>query len=74
MKGGRMDMYVVSKLTRMEGVTNRWTRAQLDRKVVRVGQVCTIRKVEPAVVAVVSNTYTLRDKEMPEIIEEVLQE
>ena len=69
-----MCVHVSSNLPRMEGVANRWTRARMDRKIETVGHVCTIRDVEPAVIAVVSSTRTSRAEEIPESIEEVLQE
>ena len=74
LKGDKMDECVTSNLPRMKGVTNRWTRAQMDREAENVGQVCTVREVEPKVVVVVSNTSIMQDVGMPECIEEVLQE
>ena len=58
----------------MEGLANRWTRAWMDGGAENVERVCTIREVEPVVVAVVSNTAMMQDVRMPECIEEVLQE
>ena len=68
-----MDEYVASNLPRIEGVANKWTRARMDRDATHVGRVCTVREVDPAVVAVVSNTAMMQDMGMPECIEEVLQ-
>ena len=55
LEGDKMDVYVDSNLPMMEGVANRWTRAQIDRKVEKVERICTVREVTPAVMAIVSN-------------------
>jgi hypothetical protein len=59
LKGENMDVYVASNLPRMEGVANRWTRARMDREAENIGRVCTVREVELAVAAIVSNTAML---------------
>ena len=53
LQGDKMNEYFVSNLPRVEGVANIWTRSQMDREAENVGQVCTVREVEPAVVVVV---------------------
>ena len=51
-----MDVYRPSSLPRMVNVINRWNRERIGQESYQGGQVCTIREVEMAVVAVVSNT------------------
>ena len=74
LKGNKMDVYVDSNLLRMNGAANRWARPRMDREAENVGRVCTVREVEPAVVAVVSDTAMMQSEGMPEYIDEVLQE
>ena len=54
-KGDVMDVYRPSSLPQMINVFNRWTRTSIGQEPEQCGQVCTICKVELAVVAVVSN-------------------
>ena len=56
-KGEVMDVYRPSSLPRMVNAVNRWTRTRIGQETDQGGQVCTIREVELAVVAVVSNMY-----------------
>ena len=58
----------------MVKVSNRWTRTSIWQEPEQCGQVCTIRDVELAVVAVVSNTDPKREEIMPTKIKEVLKE
>ena len=60
-KGDVMDVYRPSSLPRMVNVVNRWTRTRIAQEPEQGGQVCTIREVELAVVAVVSNTDPPRE-------------
>ena len=46
----------------------------MDRKAEKVGRICTVREVTPAVVVIVSNVAMVQDVWIPECIEEVLQE
>ena len=46
----------------------------MDKEAENVGRICTVREVEPAVVAVVSNAAMIQDVGMPECTKEVLQE
>ena len=46
----------------------------MDREAENVGLICTVREMEPVVVAVVSNAAMMQDVGMPECIEGVLQE
>ena len=55
-KGEVMDVYRPSSLPRMVNVVNRWTRTKIGQELDQGGQVRTIREVELAFVAVVSNT------------------
>ena len=54
----------------MVNVVNRWTRTSIGQELEQYGQVCTIREVEMAVVAVVSNTDPPREEIMPTKIKE----
>ena len=54
-KGDVMDVYRPSNLPRMVNVANRWTRTRIGQDPEQGGQVCTIREVGLAFVAVVSN-------------------
>ena len=58
----------------MVSVVNRWTRTRIGKELEQCGQVCNIREVEMAVVAVVSNTDPPREEIMPTKIKEVLKE
>ena len=58
----------------MVNVANRWTRKRIGKEPEQCGQVCTIREVELAVVAVVSNADPPREEIMPTKIKEVLKE
>ena len=73
-KGDVMDVCRPSSLPRMVNVVNRWTRTRIGQALEQCGQVCTIREVELAVVAVVSNTDPPRKEIMPAKIKEVLKE
>ena len=73
-KGEVMDVYRPSSLPRMVNTVNRWTRTRIGQEPEQCGQVCTIREVELAVVAVVSNTDTPREEIMPTKIKEVFKE
>ena len=73
-KGEVMDDYRPSSLPRMINVVNRWTRTRIGQETEQGVQVCTIREVELAVVAVVSNTDPPREEIMPTKIKEVLKE
>ena len=46
----------------------------MNRKAEKLGRICTVREVTPAVVAIVSNAAVKEDVGMPECIEEELQE
>ena len=69
-----MDVYKPSSLPRMVNVVNRWTRKSIGQELDQGGQVCTIREVELAVVAVVSNTDPPQEDIMPTKIKEVIKE
>ena len=69
-----MDVYRPSTLPRMVNVVNRWIRTRIRQESEQGGQVCTIREVELAVVAVVSNADPPRKEIMPTKIKEVLKE
>ena len=69
-----MDVYRPSSLPRMVSVVNRGTKTSIGQDPEQGGQVCTIREVEMAVVAVVSNTDAPREEIMPTKIKEVLKE
>ena len=69
-----MDVYRPSSLPRIVNAVNRWTRTRIGQELEQCGQVCTIREVELAVVAVVSNTDPPREEIMPTKIKEVLKE
>ena len=69
-----MDVYRPSSLPRMFNVVNRWTRTRIGQELEQCGQVCNIREVELAVVAVVSNTDPPREEIMPTKIKEVLKD
>ena len=58
----------------MVNVVNRWTRTRFGQDTEQGGQVCTMREVELAVVAVVSNADPQREEIMPTKIKEVLKE
>ena len=73
-KGEVMDVYRPSSLPRMVNVVNRWTRTRIGQELEQWGQVCTIREVELAVVAVVSNADPSREEIMPTKIKEVFKE
>ena len=49
----------------MVNVVNRWTRTSIGKELEQCGQVCTIREVELAVVAVVSNADPPCEEIMP---------
>ena len=69
-----MDVYRPSSLPRMVNVVNRCTITRIGQDPEQGGQVCTIREVDLAVVAVVSNTYPPREEIMPIKIKEFLKE
>ena len=69
-----MDVYWLSSLPQMVNVVNRWTRTRIGQEPDQGGQVCTIRDVELAVVAVVSNADPPREEIMPTKIKEVLKD
>ena len=73
-KGDVMDVYRPSSLPRMVNVVNRWTRTRIGKETEQCGQVCTIRDVNLAFVAVVSNTDPPREEIMHTKIKEVLKE
>ena len=56
----------------MVNVINRWTRTSIGQELEQGGQVCTIREVELAVVAVVSNTDPPREEITPTTLIELL--
>ena len=58
----------------MVNVVNRWTKTRIGKELEQCGQVCTIREVDLAVVAVVSNTDPPREEIIPTNIMEVLKE
>ena len=58
----------------MVNVVNRWTRTSIGQDPEQGGQVCTIRELELAVVAVVSNADPPREEIMPTKIKEVFNE
>ena len=58
----------------MVNVANRWTRTRIGQDLEQGVQVCNIREVELAVVAVVSNADPQREEIMPNKIKEVLKE
>ena len=58
----------------MVNFVNRWNRTRIWKELEQCGQVCTIREVELAVVAVVSNTDSPREEIIPTKIKEVLKE
>ena len=64
-KGYVMDVYRPSSLPRMVNAVNRWTMTSIEQNLEQGGQVCTIREVELAVVAVVSNADPPREEIMP---------
>ena len=72
-KGEVMDVYRPSSLPQIVNVVNRWTRTRIEQEPEQGGQVCTIREVELAVVALVSNTDPPREDIMPTKIKEVLK-
>ena len=69
-----MDVYRTSSLPGMVNVVNRFTRTRIGQELEQCGQVCTIREVEMAVVAVVSNTDPPREEIISTNIKEVLKE
>ena len=73
-KGDVMDVYRPSILPRMVNVVNRWTRTRIGQEPGKGGQVCSIREVELAVLAVVSNVDPPREEIMPTKMKEVLKE
>ena len=73
-KGDVMDVYRPSSLPRMVNVANRWTRTRIGKEPEQGGQVYTIREVDLAVVAVVSNVDPPWEEIMPTKIKEVLKE
>ena len=73
-KGDVMDAHRPSSLPRMVNVVNCWTRTSIGQNPDQGGQVCTIREVELAVVAVVSNAGPPWEEIIPTKIKEVLKE
>ena len=69
-----MDVYRPSNLPRMVNVANRWTRTSIEQEPEQCGQVCTIREVDLAVVAVVSNADPHREEISITKIKEFLME
>ena len=59
------DVYRPSNLPRMVNVANRCTRTRIGHEPEKRGQVCIIREVELAVVAVVSNADPPQEEIMP---------
>ena len=51
-----MDMYKPLQVGSYATTPNRWTQVQIDTNTAKVGQYCTIREVDPAVIAVLSHT------------------
>ena len=72
-KGDVMDVYRPSNLLRMFNVANSWTKTRIGQEPEQCGQVCTIREVELAVVAVVSNADPPHEEIIPTKIKEVLK-
>ena len=68
-----MDVNRPSSMPRMVNVINRWTKTRIGQEPEQGGQVCTIREVEMAVVAVLSNADPPREEIMPNKIKEVLK-
>ena len=52
-----MDMYKPSQVGRYATTLNRWTWVCIAMPTTNLGQYCTIREVDPAVIAVLSHTY-----------------
>ena len=73
-KGDLMDVYRQSQLPRYQNVRNRYTRILCNQPAARSGDICTIRKVAPAVVAIASTTKDPPLKSAPECFLEVLEE
>ena len=60
-----MDIHKPSNLPRMVNVANRWTTTRIGQEPDQCDKVCTIREMELAVVAVVSNTDPPHEEKMP---------
>ena len=73
-KGDVMDVYRPSNIHQMANVANRWTSTSIGQEPEQCGQVCTIREVELAVVAVVPNADPPREEIMPTKVKEFLKE
>ena len=55
-KGEVMVMYKPSQVGRYATTPNRWTQVQTAMPTAKVGNYCTIREVDPSVIAVLSHT------------------
>ena len=57
----------------MECVANRWTWSRIGQDLEHKGQVCTVRDVYTAVMAVASMADPPREERMPQYLKEVLE-
>ena len=73
-KGELMDVYKPSQLPRYRNVRNRWTRLLCDQPAEKLGDICTVREVAPAVMAIASATGDPPAKSTPECFLELLEE
>ena len=73
-KGDLMGVYKPSQLPRHRNIRNRWTRLHCDQPAELQGDICTVREVAPAVLAIASTTEDPPAKSAPECFLEVLEE
>ena len=71
---GTMDVYKPTNVPRHRGARNRWTRLHTAQEQEVCGDICTVREVALAVVAVDSTAAVEGPRHVPETLLEVLEE
>ena len=71
---GKMDVYKPTNVLRYRGTRNRWTRLRIAQEPDVCGEICTVREVALAVVAVDSTATMAEPRQAPETLLEVLDE
>ena len=69
-----MDVYKPTNVLRHRGTRNRWTRLRIAQEPEVCGEICTVREVAPAVVAVDSTATMAEPRQAPVTLLEVLEE